>query len=54
MQLLGEGHDDMCSDKKWKQKLAEAAESNNWRVLDVYSDGGADGAGTPEASAEYG
>ena len=23
-------------------------------MLDVYSDGGADGAGTPEASAEYG
>ena len=54
LQLLGEGHDNMCSDMKWKQKLAEAAESNNWGVLDVYSDGGADGAGTPEASAEYG
>ena len=30
LQLLGEGHDNMCSDMKWKQKLAEAAESNNW------------------------
>ena len=44
----------MCSDAKWKQKLAGATESNNWGVLDVYSDGGADGAGTPAASAEYG
>ena len=44
----------MCSDAKWKQRLAEAAESNIWGVLDVYSGGGADGAGTPEASAEYG
>ena len=34
--------------------LAEAAEGNSWGVLDVYSDGGADGAGTPEASTEYG
>ena len=30
LQLLGEGHDNMCSDMEWKQKLAEAAESNNW------------------------
>ena len=44
----------MCSDEKWRQKLAEATECNSWGVLDVYSDGGADGAGTPEASAEYG
>ena len=43
----------MCSDAKWKQRLDEAAESNSWGVLDVYSDGGTDGAGTPEASAEY-
>ena len=27
---------------------------DTWGVLDVYSDGGADGAGTPAASAEYG
>ena len=44
----------MCSDAKWKQKLAGATESNNWGVLDVYSDDGADGSDTPEASAEYG
>jgi hypothetical protein len=25
LQLLGEGHVNMCSDRKWKQKLAEAA-----------------------------
>jgi hypothetical protein len=50
LQLLGEGHDSMCSDAKWKQKLAGAAESNNLGVLDVYSDGGADGAGTPASS----
>ena len=48
LQLLGEGHDSMCSDAKWKQKLAEATESNNRGVLDVYSDGGADGAGTSQ------
>jgi ribonuclease HI len=54
LQLLGEGHDNMCNDVKWQQRLAEAGECNNWGVLDVYSDGGADGAGTPEASAEYG
>ena len=56
LQLLGEGHDSMCSDEKWRQKLAGAAEGDSWGsgVLDVYSDGGADGAGTPEASAEYG
>ena len=29
LQRLGEGHDNMCSDVKWKQKLAEVAESNN-------------------------
>ena len=34
LQLLGEGHDSMCSDGKWRQKLAEATESN-WGVLDV-------------------
>ena len=44
----------MCSDAKWKQKLAEATETNNWGVLDVYSDGGVDGSGTPAASVEYG
>ena len=31
-----------------------AREEGEWGVLDVYSDGGADGAGTPAASAEYG
>ena len=29
LQLLGEEHDNMYSDAKWKQKLAEAAESNS-------------------------
>ena len=57
MQLLGEGHDSMCSDARWKQKLAAATTSNSWGVLDIYSDqsdGEADGAGTPEASVQYG
>ena len=39
----------MCNDMKWKQKLAEAVESNIWGMLDVYSDGEADRAGKPEA-----
>ena len=53
-QLLGEGHSSMRDDQKWQGKLAQARLDGNWGVLDVYSDGGADGAGTPAASAEYG
>ena len=52
--LLGEGMDSMRGDEKWRSKLEEATQSGRWGVLDVYSDGGADGAGTPEATAEYG
>ena len=29
LQLLGEGHASMCSDEKWRQKLAEATEGNS-------------------------
>jgi ribonuclease HI len=53
-QLLGEGHSSMRDDRKWQDKLAQARVDGDWGVLDVYSDGGADGAGTPAASAEYG
>ena len=53
-QLLGEGHSSMRDDRKWQGKLAQARVDDAWGVLDVYSDGGADGAGTPAASAEYG
>ena len=44
----------MRGDQKWQSRLAQAVEDGDWGVLDVYSDGGADGAGTPAASAEYG
>ena len=44
----------MRDDSKWQGKLAQARVDGAWGVLDVYSDGGADGAGTPAASAEYG
>ena len=53
-QLLGEGHSSMRDDRKWQSKLAQARVDDAWGTLDVYSDGGADGAGTPAASAEYG
>ena len=53
-QLLGEGGGSMRNDGRWKQKLVQAERDGKWGVLDVYSDGGADGAGTPEATAEYG
>ena len=53
-QLLGEGHNNMRDDRRWQGKLAQARVDDAWGVLDVYSDGGADGAGTPAASAEYG
>ena len=48
-QLLGEGHSSMRDDRKWPGKLAQARVDDAWGVLDVYSDGGADGAGTPAA-----
>ena len=44
----------MRDDKKLQSKLAQARMDDAWGVLDVYSDRGADGAGTPAASAEYG
>ena len=53
-QLLGEGHSSLRDDSKWQSKLAQARVDGAWGALDVYSDGGADGAGTPAASAEYG
>ena len=53
LQLLGEGRGSMCTDTKWKQKLVQARQEEQWGLLDVYSDGGADGVGTPEAAAEY-
>ena len=53
-QLLGEGHASMRDDRRWQTRLEQAREGRVWGVLDVYSDGGADGAGTPAASAEYG
>ena len=53
-QLLGEGHSSMRGDQKWQSRLSKAREDGGWEVLDVYSDGDADGAGTPAASAEYG
>ena len=52
--LLGEGGSSMRGDARWKQKLSSGVREGRWGVLDVYSDGGADGAGTPEATAEYG
>ena len=56
LQLLGGGRDSMCGGGKWRQKLLEATQSDSWGVLGVYSDGGADGAGTrtPEATAVCG
>ena len=39
---------------RWQRRLDQAREVGVWGVLDVYSDGRADGAGTPAASAEYG
>merc|ERR1711966_86573 len=53
-QLLGEGHSSMRDDRKWQSKLAQARVDDAWGTLDVYSDAGADGAGTPAVSAEYG
>ena len=53
-QLLGEGHASMRDDRRWQTRLEQAREGGVWGVLDVYSDGGADGAGTPAASVEYG
>jgi hypothetical protein len=44
----------MRGDQKWQSRLAQAVEDGDWGVLDVYSDEGADGAGAPAASAEYG
>ena len=44
----------MRDDRKWQGKLVQARVHDAWGVLDVYSDGGADGAGTPAASAEHG
>ena len=44
----------MRDDQKWQGKHDQARVDGDWGVLDVYSDGGADGAGTPAASAEYG
>ena len=52
--LLGEGHSGLRDDLKWQSRLAQARVDDRWGVLDVYSDGGADGAGTPAASTEYG
>ena len=53
-QLLGEGHGSMRDDWRWQARLVQSDEKGVWGALDVYSDGGADGAGTPAASAEYG
>ena len=53
-QLLGEGGDSLRNDSKWRQRLAQAERDGQWGLLDLYSDGGADGAGTPAATAEYG
>ena len=53
-QLLGEGHSSMGGDQKWQSRLSQAEGGGVWGVLDVYFDGGADGAGTPAASAKYG
>ena len=44
----------MRGDQKWQSRLAQARTDGAWGVLDVYADRGADGAGTPTASAEYG
>ena len=52
--LLREGHTSMRDDMKWQSELAQARVDGAWGALDVYSDGGADVAGTPAASAEYG
>ena len=53
-QLLGEGHSSMRGDPKWQSRLVQARADEGWGVLDVSSDGGADGTGTQAASAEYG
>jgi hypothetical protein len=53
-QLLDEGHSSLRDDSEWQGKLAQARVDGAWGVLDVYSDGGANGADTPAASAEYG
>ena len=53
-QLLGERLDSMRGDQKWRSKLDQSRREAKWGVLDVYSDGGADGAGTPATTAEYG
>ena len=44
----------MKDDLKWQRRLDQAREVGMWGVLDMYSDDGADGAGTPATSAEYG
>ena len=44
----------MRDDRKWQSKLARARVDGAWGALDVYSDGGADGANTPAAPVEYG
>ena len=46
----------MRGDQKWQNRLSHAREDGDWRVLDVCFDGsgGANGAGTPAAPAEYG
>ena len=40
--------------RTWQGKLAQASVDDAWGVLDLYSNGGAGGAGAPAASAEYG
>ena len=53
-QLPGEALSSMRGDQKWQNRLAQAEEEGIWVVLDVYSDGGADGASTPATSTVYG
>ena len=52
--LLGKDKAGLSSDKRYLKELASAVETGEWGVLDGFSDGGADDAGTPYATAEYG
>ena len=52
--LLGEGWWGVKSSTDYERALERAGVTGVWEGLDVYSDGGADLAGTEEASADYG
>lgn len=52
--LLGKHKTRLVDDVRFRAEISAARASGAWGTLDVYSDGGADHAGTPYATAEYG